>query len=82
MEIDNILERATSLEQRYLSVKAVLEERGRRKEELEKECLEKGYDPNSLEEEIEKLEKKRDEISSQLREKLDALEDELKKYES
>lgn len=80
--MEELLEKVNSLEQRYLSIKAVLEERKRRKKELEDECRAKGFDPDDLSSEISKLELEKQAITLQLEEKLKLLEKEIEKYES
>lgn len=79
--IEDIQNRVTSLEKRFLSLEAVISERQKRKQDLEKECLEKGFDPNNLEEEIQNLERLKATTAQTLIEKLNKLEGELEVYE-
>lgn len=79
--MDELLEKITDMEQRYLRLKAVQEERLKRKQELEQECIEKGFNPKTIQDEVAKLEEQKTLISKQLEEKLSLFEALLAEYD-
>lgn len=78
--LDDILNKVTSLQERLLNLKAVILEREKRKNELELECLSKGYEIQNLNTTIKDLETQTEKASMEITDLVTKLEKELKEY--
>jgi septal ring factor EnvC (AmiA/AmiB activator) len=82
IDIEGLLTKFAQLEQRYTSIKAVLDERKKRLKEVETECKKAGFNPATIDTELKKLETERDKVSKNLETKLNELEGEISLYEN
>lgn len=76
------MENITIVKQKYLTLKAVIAEREKRKQELEKECIDAGIDPTKLDEELEFYTQQQLELTQKLKELTSKLQEEIEQYES